>query len=173
MGSAQWIWYPGDFEIWLRREVELRRDERLVVTPPIWRVDSPYPSVRFRKHVDLARPETIDVLADGSLRLLIDNVMVDTPTTGLKVDAGEHQIVAEVANTERFPALAAPSARGPTLPVPTPARVRGRSRRTCTSSVAQPGTCLTLLSGHIPDTHGLCAPARKGVRGPPTAAPAQ
>jgi hypothetical protein len=103
--TGQWIWYPSDFEVWLRREVELRRDERLVVTPPIWRVDSPYPAVRFRKTVRLERPETLDVLADGTLRLLIDGVMVDGPTTGLTLAAGQHDILAEVANTARFPAL--------------------------------------------------------------------
>jgi alpha-L-rhamnosidase len=103
--DAQWIWYPGDFEIWLRREVELRRDERLVVTPPIWRVDSPYVSVRFRKKIRLDGDETVRVVADGMLRLVIDGQMMAHGLPSITLAAGEHDILAEVANTERFPAL--------------------------------------------------------------------
>ena len=103
--NAEWIWYPGDFEVWLRREVELRRDERLVVTPPIWRVDSPYASVRFKKHILLERSETVDVIADGTLRLVIDGQMLDHEARGIVLTAGEHDILAEVANPSRCPAL--------------------------------------------------------------------
>jgi alpha-L-rhamnosidase len=103
--DGQWIWYPGDFEIWLRREVELRRDERLVVTPPIWRVDTPYASVRFRKKIRLDRDETVNVVADGTLRLVIDGRMMAHEARSIALPAGEHDILAEVANLERFPAL--------------------------------------------------------------------
>ncbi len=80
--QAQWIWYPGEFEIWLRREVELRRDERQIITPPIWRVDSPYSVVRFMKTVRLERPEQINAWVDGALRLVIDGTMVDREARG-------------------------------------------------------------------------------------------
>lgn len=103
--DAQWIWYPGDFEVWLRREVELRRDERLVVTPPIWRVDSPHAAVRFRKKIHLDRDETVRVFADGSLRLLVDRHMAAHGARSIELAAGDHDILAEVANVERFPAL--------------------------------------------------------------------
>ncbi|MFD2329921.1 alpha-L-rhamnosidase C-terminal domain-containing protein [Cohnella sp. GCM10020058] len=105
--SAAWIWYPGDFEIWLRREVELRRDERLVATPPIWRVDAPYAVVRFRKEIELERAERAVFAADGSLRLTVDGriAAVDAGDLTVALPAGKHLIVAEVANTVAFPSL--------------------------------------------------------------------
>src|SRR5690242_12063552 len=103
--QAEWIWYPGEFEIWLRREVELRRDERQIITPPIWRVDSPYPVVRFKKTVRLESPEQIDVWVDGVLRLVIDGTMLDRVANRVALSLGEHEILAEVTNTTRFPAL--------------------------------------------------------------------
>ena len=55
---ATWIWYPGDFEIWLSNEVQARRVERDAFAPPFWRMDSAYPSVIFTKKTTTTAPET-------------------------------------------------------------------------------------------------------------------
>ncbi|MFD0715680.1 amylo-alpha-1,6-glucosidase [Paenibacillus sp. GCM10027626] len=102
--QAEWIWYPGDFEVWLRREVEFRRDERSVVTPPIWKVDSPYVSVRFRKTIDLPKREKVRICTYGSLRLTVDGVMMER-TEELWIEAGEHTLLAEVSHITGLPAL--------------------------------------------------------------------
>jgi hypothetical protein len=50
--AATWIWYPGDFEVCLRREMELRREEKGTVVPPYWRMDAPFPVVTFVREYD-------------------------------------------------------------------------------------------------------------------------
>ncbi len=103
--QAEWIWYPGDFEIWLRREVELRRDERKSTIAPIWRVDSPYAVVRFRKKIKLDHAETVTFLADGELRLQIGERTIEHPERGVRLEEGEHEIMAQVHHLSRVPAL--------------------------------------------------------------------
>ena len=44
---ATWIWYPGDFEIWLSNRVQTRRVERDISIPPFWRMDSHNVTVSF------------------------------------------------------------------------------------------------------------------------------
>jgi hypothetical protein len=46
--QATWIWYPGDFEVWLHREVSIRREERGSIYAPFYRLDSPYASLKFQ-----------------------------------------------------------------------------------------------------------------------------
>ncbi len=33
--EATWIWYPGDFEVWLSNKMQVRRTEREAVFPPL------------------------------------------------------------------------------------------------------------------------------------------
>ena len=41
--SAQtWIWYPGDYEIWLGNQMNNRRTERGAFFSPFWKTDSHY-----------------------------------------------------------------------------------------------------------------------------------
>jgi hypothetical protein len=49
VAPAQWIWYPGDLDIWLGNLVQARRVERTASLPPFWRMDSPYAMVVFTK----------------------------------------------------------------------------------------------------------------------------
>ncbi|MBD0288004.1 MAG: hypothetical protein ICV79_21650, partial [Flavisolibacter sp.] len=41
--KATWIWYPGDFEVWLGNKMQNRRTERGSFFPPFWKLDSHYP----------------------------------------------------------------------------------------------------------------------------------
>ena len=66
--SAQtWIWYPGDYEIWLGNRMNNRRTERGAFFPPFWKTDSHYVVVEFSKKLDLAEPEEIP---EGWLKVL-------------------------------------------------------------------------------------------------------
>ena len=38
--QSTWIWYPGDFEIWLGNRFNNRRTERGAMFPPFWKQDS-------------------------------------------------------------------------------------------------------------------------------------
>ena len=57
-----WIWYPGDFEVWLGNEFNNRRTERGAMFPPFWKQDSHWPTVVFRKTVCIDEDEFIDVI---------------------------------------------------------------------------------------------------------------
>ena len=38
--AQTWIWYPGDYEIWLGNQMNNRRTERGAFFPPFWKTDS-------------------------------------------------------------------------------------------------------------------------------------
>ena len=58
LGAQTWIWYPGDYEIWLGNQMNNRRTERGAFFPPFWKTDSHYVVVEFSKEVDLPEAET-------------------------------------------------------------------------------------------------------------------
>ena len=37
LGAQTWIWYPGDYEIWLGNQMNNRRTERGAFFPPFWK----------------------------------------------------------------------------------------------------------------------------------------
>jgi len=51
--QATWIWYPGDYEIWLSNKMQVKRTEREAVFPPLWRYYSPYALVTFQKEFEI------------------------------------------------------------------------------------------------------------------------
>ena len=40
--AQTWIWYPGDYEIWLGNQMNNRRTERGAFFPPFWKDVGPY-----------------------------------------------------------------------------------------------------------------------------------
>ena len=38
--QATWIWYPGDYEIWLANKMENRRTDRGTFFPVFWKIDT-------------------------------------------------------------------------------------------------------------------------------------
>ena len=36
--KATWIWYPGDYDIWLGNQMQNRRTERGTFFPPFWKM---------------------------------------------------------------------------------------------------------------------------------------
>lgn len=55
--DATWIWYPGDYEIWLSNKMQARRTKREAGLPPLWQLYSPYPLVTFQKELELPEAE--------------------------------------------------------------------------------------------------------------------
>lgn len=103
---ARWIWYPGDFEVWLHTEVCGRRQERGQIYPPFWRVDSPYGLVRFVKTYELAKSETIRIFVDGRYQLRIDgDIVYDFDPQDFVLPAGKHDLQFLVENYKTFPSL--------------------------------------------------------------------
>ncbi len=74
--QATWMWYPGDFEIWLGNEMQNRRTERGAFFPPFWKLDSHYVLIDFHKNFELAAPEEIEIAVEGRYNVKLDGKLV-------------------------------------------------------------------------------------------------
>ena len=70
--AQTWIWYPGDYEIWLGNQMNNRRTERGAFFPPFWKTDSHYVVVEFSKQLNLSEPEEIFIAAEGKYNVKLD-----------------------------------------------------------------------------------------------------
>ncbi len=106
VSTARWIWYPGDFEVWLHYKVSGRRQERGQPYPPFWRVDSPYGLARFEKNYSLDNPEIIRISADGRYHIRIDGRIIPDPDPeNFILPAGKHNLTLLVENFQTFPSI--------------------------------------------------------------------
>ena len=103
--KATWIWYPGDFEIWLGNIFNNRRTERGAMFPPFWKQDSHYVTVEFSKAFSLEREETISIAAEGQYNLALDGKLQFGMPTTFTIPAGEHKLNLKVWNQATPPAL--------------------------------------------------------------------
>ncbi len=103
--APTWIWYPGDFEIWLSNKMQVRRTEREAVFPPLWRYYSPYPLVTFQTEVDIPEEDDIKIYSEGPFQLLVDDVQIYGQPKSIKIAAGKHKISFKVYNQEVLPAI--------------------------------------------------------------------
>ena len=102
--KATWIWYPGDFEVWLGNIFNNRRTERGAMLPPFWKQDSHYPTVEFSKSFTLDSEETITIAAEGRYNLALDGKLYAVDDT-FTIPAGEHRITLKVWNQATPPAI--------------------------------------------------------------------
>lgn len=103
--AASWIWYPGDFEIWLSNEVQIKRTKRDVVLPPWWRVYSHNSSVSFGKHVNLKQEEEIQVVVEGKFNITIDGKYLQGDLSRIIIPEGKHTINFQVFNSATPPSI--------------------------------------------------------------------
>ena len=104
--EPKWIWYPGDFEVWLHTVVGGRRQERGQPYPPFWRMDSHYGVVIFMKKYNNPKPETIQIYADGRYQIRLDGeIMYNFDPLDLQLPAGNHSIDIMVENYKCVPSL--------------------------------------------------------------------
>jgi alpha-L-rhamnosidase len=104
--SAQtWIWYPGDYEIWLSNEMQNRRTDRGTFFPVFWKVDSHYPLMDFHKTVDLSTPEDVLIYAEGKYNVKLDGKPFEGTPNKIAVPAGKHKINIKVFNQASVPAV--------------------------------------------------------------------
>jgi hypothetical protein len=105
INAPTWIWYPGDYEIWLGNEMNNRRTERGAFFPPFWKTDSHYAAVEFSKMFSLAAPEEIEIAVEGRYNLKLDGkLQFGSPKTFL-LPAGRHHLHVKVYNQATPPAL--------------------------------------------------------------------
>lgn len=103
--EATWIWYPGDFEVWLSNKMQVRRTEREAVFPPLWQYYSPYALVTFQTEVDIPQQDEVKIFSEGPFQLLLDGVQVYGQPKSITVPAGKHKISFKVYNQEVLPAI--------------------------------------------------------------------
>jgi len=108
--SASWICYPDDFELWLHKEVSIRRDERLTVIPPFFRMDTHYTSVKFRKWVQLQKEEQVTLFADGVYNIAINDRYLYGNPISFALPAGKHLVIVSVVSDQAVPAIFAEGA---------------------------------------------------------------
>ncbi|WP_291911843.1 alpha-rhamnosidase [Chitinophaga sp. CB10] len=103
--KARWIWYPGDFDIWLSNKVQNRRTERGSFFPVFWKMDNHYVLVDFHKVVDLREPEAMSIRAEGTFNVKIDAKLVPGMPEKVLVPAGRHKINVKVFCQEAAPSI--------------------------------------------------------------------
>ncbi|MBD5313652.1 MAG: alpha-rhamnosidase [Bacteroides sp.] len=104
--SAQtWIWYPGDYEIWLGNRMNNNRTERGAFFPPFWKTDSHFVTVEFSKDLDLPQDEEITIVAEGKYNVKLDGKLQFGQPSKFTIPAGKHKLNIKVWNQETPPAL--------------------------------------------------------------------
>ena len=114
--KATWIWYPGDFEVWLGNAFNNRRTERGVMFPPFWKQDSHYVTVEFSKAFTLEKEEVITIACEGRFNFMLDGKLTflqPSPAVGstsselrsATIPKGEHKLNLKVWNQVSPPAL--------------------------------------------------------------------
>ncbi|MBQ2209400.1 MAG: alpha-rhamnosidase [Prevotella sp.] len=103
--KATWIWYPGDFEVWLGNIFNNRRTERGAMFPPFWKQDSHYVTVEFSKAFTLEEQETITIACEGRFNLMLDGKLQFGMPKTFTVPKGEHKLNLKVWNQATPPAL--------------------------------------------------------------------
>ncbi len=103
--KATWIWYPGDFEIWLGNIFNNRRTERGAMFPPFWKQDSHWVTVAFSKRFELTEAETITIACEGQFNLALDGKLQFGMPKSFEVPKGRHQLDLKVWNQTTPPAI--------------------------------------------------------------------
>ena len=103
--KATWIWYPGDYDIWLGNQVQNRRTERGTFLPPFWKMDSHYVLVEFSKKLDLVTNQTISIRVEGQYNVKLDGKLLFGSPIKVDIPAGKHSVNIKVYNQSSVPAL--------------------------------------------------------------------
>ncbi len=103
--SPTWIWYPGDYEIWLGNQMNNRRTERGAFFPPFWKTDSHYVVVEFSKKISLTQPEEIQIAVEGRYNVKLNGKLQFGMPQRMTLPAGVHHLNIKVYNTTTPPAL--------------------------------------------------------------------
>jgi alpha-L-rhamnosidase len=103
--QATWIWYPGDYEVWLANNMQNRRTERGTFLPVFWKIDSHYPLIDFHKEFILDQPEEVSIYAEGTYNVKLDGKPFEGKPSSILVPAGKHKINVKVFNQESVPSI--------------------------------------------------------------------
>lgn len=106
LSNAQtWIWYPGDYEIWLGNQMNNRRTERGAFFPHFWKMDNHYVLVEFSKKIDLATAEEIEIAVEGTFNIKLDGKLQFGMPNKFTLPAGKHSLNIKVWNQSTPPTI--------------------------------------------------------------------
>jgi alpha-L-rhamnosidase len=103
--KATWIWYPGDYEVWLSNKMQNRRTERGAFFPPFWKQDSHYVLIDFHKDFVLPNPEKIDLTVEGQYNVKLDGKAMPGYPNSITIPSGKHRLSLKVYNQAGVPAI--------------------------------------------------------------------
>jgi alpha-L-rhamnosidase len=103
--KASWIWYPGDFDIYMSNVMQNRRTERGAFFPVFWKMDSHYVLVDFHKEFELKAPEQVNLYVEGTYTVKIDGQAISGFPKTIQVPAGKHKLSLKVYNQAHVPAI--------------------------------------------------------------------
>ncbi|MEJ5995012.1 alpha-L-rhamnosidase C-terminal domain-containing protein [Pedobacter sp. Du54] len=103
--KASWIWYPGDFDIYMSNIMQNRRTERGSFFPPFWKMDSHYVLVDFHKEFNLAAAEEVKLYVEGMYNVKIDGQAVLGFPKMISIPAGKHKLSLKVYGQAKVPAI--------------------------------------------------------------------
>ena len=105
---AAWISYPGDYALWRGNDLQARRIEFGGKGYPVfWASYAPHPLVEFRKNVNLAAPETVDIACEGVCRIKAHGLptLQGVSSNKFTFPAGKYTISARVYSQGAPPAI--------------------------------------------------------------------
>ena len=102
--TPTWIWYPGDYEIWLGNEMQNRRTERGGFFPPFWKMDSHYVAVEFSTKLDLPTDEEVEIYVEGKYNIKLDGKILPAYKK-ITIPAGKHSLNIKVHNQANVPSV--------------------------------------------------------------------
>ena len=103
--KATWIWYPGDYEIWLSNQMQNRRTDRGSFFPVFWKMDSHYVLMDFHKESSLQQPERLEIFVEGKYNVKIDGQLLEGTPSSFVAPAGKHKIDIKVYSLSTVPAI--------------------------------------------------------------------
>ncbi len=103
--EATWIWYPGDYDIWLGNITQNRRTERGTFFPPFWKMDSHYVLVEFSKKLDLMSEEIITLKVEGQYNVKLDGKLLFGSPDKVTIPPGKHSLNVKVYNQTCVPSI--------------------------------------------------------------------
>jgi alpha-L-rhamnosidase len=103
--QATWIWYPGDYEIWLSNQMQNRRTDRGTFFPVFWKVDNHYVLMDFHKEFTLKEAEEVAIYAEGQYNVKLDGKPFEGTPGKIMVPAGKHKINVKVFCQQAVPSV--------------------------------------------------------------------
>ncbi|MFW0715064.1 amylo-alpha-1,6-glucosidase [Pedobacter sp. N23S346] len=103
--KASWIWYPGDFDIYMSNVMQNRRTERGSFFPVFWKMDSHYVLVDFHKEFTLSQPEEVKLFVEGTYNVKIDGQAITGFPKSIQIPAGKHKLSLKVYSQGTVPAI--------------------------------------------------------------------